>query len=77
MPCDSASKDAKFPAKDPEYNAENERKYLQKVIYENLPKLEKQGHDFLSKDFDPGNNTDYEIKCCTLSQCSVCSFISI
>jgi hypothetical protein len=36
--------------KDPEYNAENERKYLQKVIYENLPKPEKQRMDFLSKD---------------------------
>jgi hypothetical protein len=40
----------KYPAKDPEYNAENERKYLQKVIYENLPKPEKQRMDFLSKD---------------------------
>ena len=47
---------AKFPVKDPEYNAENERKYLQKVINERWPQLEKQRLDFLSKDFNPGNN---------------------
>jgi arylsulfatase A-like enzyme len=47
---------AKFPAKDPEYNAENERKYLQKVTNERWPQLEKQRLGFLSKDFDPGNN---------------------
>jgi arylsulfatase A-like enzyme len=47
---------AKFPAKDPEYNVENERKYLQKVTNERWPQLEKQRLNFLSKDFDPGNN---------------------
>jgi arylsulfatase A-like enzyme len=47
---------AKFPVKDPEYNPEKEKEYLQKVNNERLPQLEKQRLNFLSKDFDPGNN---------------------
>jgi len=33
-----------------------EKEYLQKVISQRLPQLEKQRLDFLSKDFNPGNN---------------------
>jgi hypothetical protein len=50
MPWSSASISGKFPTKDPEYNAENERKYLQKIINENLHKPEQQRMDFVSKD---------------------------
>ena len=59
----------KFPGKDPEYNTENERKYLQKIINENLHQLEQQMMEFLSKDFNPGNNcwgSDKELKMCML-----------
>ena len=47
---------ARFPEKDPEYDAEKEKLHLKKVENERLPKLEKQRIRFLSKDFDPGNN---------------------
>jgi arylsulfatase A-like enzyme len=47
---------ARFPVKDPLYNAEKEKAYLEKVKNERLPQLEKQRLNFLSKDFDPGNN---------------------
>lgn len=47
---------AKFPIKDPEYNPEKEKEYLQKVINQRLPQLENQRLNFLAKDFDPGNN---------------------
>lgn len=47
---------AKFPEKDPEYNSEKEKEYLQNVINKRWPQLEKQRLEFLSKDFDPGNN---------------------
>ena len=47
---------AKFPERDPEYKKELEKKHLEKVISERWPQLEKQRLDFLSKDFDPGNN---------------------
>jgi len=47
---------AKFPEKDPEYNAEQEKKYLENVVNKRWPQLEKQRMDFLSKDFDPKNN---------------------
>jgi len=52
----------KFPGKDPEYNAENERKYLQKIINENLHQLEQQRMEFLSKDFNPETTVGKEIK---------------
>ncbi len=47
---------ARFPEKDPEWTAEKENAYLENVINKRLPQLEKQRLDFLSKDFDPGNN---------------------
>jgi hypothetical protein len=47
---------AKFPERDPEYKKELEKKYLEKVINERWPQLEKQRLNFLSKNFDPGNN---------------------
>ena len=47
---------AKFPLEDPEYDSKKEKDYLQKVINERWPQLEKQRLNYLSKDFDPGNN---------------------
>ncbi|MDD4426181.1 MAG: DUF4976 domain-containing protein, partial [Mariniphaga sp.] len=47
---------ARFPEKDPEYNEEAEKKRLEQVRTEQMPRLEKQRLNFLSKDFDPGNN---------------------
>jgi arylsulfatase A-like enzyme len=47
---------ARFPFKDPEYSAELERKHLERVVNERLPQLERQRLNFLSKDYDPGNN---------------------
>jgi len=51
-----AEVDARFPEKDPEYNEELERKHLERVRTELMPQLEKQRLEFLTKDFDPGNN---------------------
>lgn len=47
---------ARFPEKDPEYSAEAERTYLDGIVKNRLPQLEKQRLNFLSKDFDPKNN---------------------
>jgi len=47
---------ARFPTKDPKYNAEKEKEYLERVINNRWPNLEKQRMNFLSKDFDPKNN---------------------
>jgi arylsulfatase A-like enzyme len=47
---------ARFPEKDPEYSEELEKKHLERVRTDLMPRLEKQRLDFLSKDFDPGNN---------------------
>lgn len=47
---------AKFPKPDPEYDAKKEEEYLKKVVSVRMPKLEKQRLDFLSNDYDPGNN---------------------
>jgi arylsulfatase A-like enzyme len=47
---------ARFPEKDPLYDAEKEKAHLEKIKNERLPQLEKQRLNFLSKDFDPGNN---------------------
>ncbi len=47
---------ARFPTKDPIYNAEKEKKYLESVVNKRWPQLEKQRLNFLSKDFDPKNN---------------------
>jgi len=47
---------ARFPEKDPEYSAEKEKEYLEKIVNERWPRLEKQRLEFLSEDFEPGNN---------------------
>jgi len=47
---------AKFPEKDPVYSGEAEKKYLQDIVKNKLPQLEKQRLQFLSKDFDPKND---------------------
>jgi len=47
---------ARYPEKDPEYDPQKEKEYFQKVVNERLPRLEKQRLEFLSKDYDPGNN---------------------
>lgn len=47
---------ARFPTKDPEWTAEKEKEYMERVVNNRWPNLEKQRLDFLSKDFDPKNN---------------------
>jgi len=46
---------ARYPEADPEYNEALETEHLLRVINTRWPQLEKQRLDFLSKDFDPGN----------------------
>lgn len=48
--------DALFPVIDPLYDQELERLYLEKVVNERMPQLEKQRMNFLSPEYDPGNN---------------------
>lgn len=47
---------ARYPSKDPEYSAEKEEQYLERVVSKRWPQLEKQRMNFLSPDFDPKNN---------------------
>lgn len=47
---------ARFPRKDPQYRPEQELNYLGEVEKVRLPQLEQQRLNYLSKDFDPGNN---------------------
>jgi len=47
---------ARFPTKDPEYNAQKEKEHLEFVKNVRMPRLEQQRLNFLSPDFDPGNN---------------------
>jgi len=47
---------ARFPERDPEWTAEKEKIYLENVVSKRWPQLEKQRLEFLSKDFDPGND---------------------
>jgi arylsulfatase A-like enzyme len=47
---------ARYPEKDPLYDAEKEKAHLERVKNVVWPRLEKQRMEFLSKDFDPGNN---------------------
>jgi arylsulfatase A-like enzyme len=47
---------ARYPTKDPEYNAEKEKQYLENVVNKRWPQLEKQRMNFLSPEFDPKNN---------------------
>jgi len=46
---------ARFPTKDPKYNAKKEAEYLEQIVNNRLPNPEKQRMNFLSKDFDPKN----------------------
>jgi arylsulfatase A-like enzyme len=47
---------AKYPDKDSEYNESLERKHLENVKNNLLPRLEKQRLKYLSEDFNPENN---------------------
>lgn len=47
---------ARFPRKDPEYSPEREKAHLENVRTVRLPRLEKQRLEYLSEDYDPGNN---------------------
>lgn len=47
---------ALYPEKDPQYDPAKEQEYLDRVRNVRMPALEKQRMEFLSKDFDPGNN---------------------
>ena len=47
---------ARFPEKDPQYDEELEKQHLERVRTELMPRLEKQRLQFLSKDYNPGNN---------------------
>lgn len=48
--------EARFPEKDPEYNEALEKKHLERIRTEVMPRLEKQRLSFLNENFDPGNN---------------------
>lgn len=47
---------AKFPTKDPLYDPEKEAQYLERIKNELLPRLEKQRMEYLSPDYNPGND---------------------
>lgn len=47
---------AKFPVRDPLYDAEKEAERLERIEKEFMPRLEVQRMQYLSKDFDPDNN---------------------
>ena len=47
---------ARYPERDPEWTQEKEAAHLKTVIEKRWPQLEKQRLQFLSPDFDPGNN---------------------
>jgi hypothetical protein len=47
---------ARFPEKDPLYDEKLEKQHLERVRTEQMPRLEKQRLQFLSRDYDPGNN---------------------
>ena len=47
---------AKFPQKDSEYNAEDEKEYEQNIINKRWPDLEKQRKNMLSSDFKPNDD---------------------
>ncbi len=50
------SVNAKYPVKDPEYDAKAEAKYIERVRTRTLQNLEKQRKRMLSKEFNPGND---------------------
>lgn len=47
---------ARFPEKDPQYDPELEKAHLKKIEQVRMPQLEQQRLNFLSKDYDPGND---------------------
>ena len=47
---------ARYPERDPLWTKEKEDAHFKKVIEERWPRLEKQRLEFLSPDFNPGNN---------------------
>ncbi|PWD99526.1 sulfatase [Marinilabilia rubra] len=47
---------AKFPEKDPEYDAEKEKEYLKSIATNKKQALDKQRKEYLSKEFNPDNN---------------------
>ncbi|NEW81290.1 MAG: sulfatase [Mariniphaga sp.] len=47
---------AKFPRKDPEYNAQAEKEYEQNIVDKLWPSLEKQRKEMLSSEFKPDND---------------------
>ncbi len=47
---------ARYPEKDPAYDPTLEKQYLENIKTGLLPKLEERRLQFLSKDFEPGNN---------------------
>ncbi|MDN3664481.1 sulfatase [Algibacter miyuki] len=51
-----ASVNANFPEKDPLYDAEAEKAYLEKIATKNMQNLEKQRLKMLSPDYDPKND---------------------
>ncbi|MEF8846469.1 MAG: sulfatase-like hydrolase/transferase, partial [Bacteroidales bacterium] len=48
--------DARYPEKDPQHDPELEKQHLEEVENNLLPRLEEQRMEFLSEDFNPGNN---------------------
>jgi len=50
------SVNARYPVKDPDYNAEEEAAHLNKVKTKRWPQLEKERTEMLSPEYDPGNN---------------------
>lgn len=47
---------ANFPVKDPLYDEAKEKEWLRRMEEKRLPQLERQRMEFLSDDFDPGND---------------------
>jgi arylsulfatase A-like enzyme len=47
---------ARYPERDPSWTAEKEKEHLDNIINKRWPQLEKQRLEFLSKEYDPGNN---------------------
>lgn len=47
---------ARYPERDPDWTAEREAAWRKNIVEKRLPELERQRMNFLSKDFDPGNN---------------------
>lgn len=47
---------AQFPEKDRLYSGEKEMKFMEEIVKNKLPELERERHNMLSKDFDPKNS---------------------